>query len=409
MVVVAAAEGNGDPSNDQMPPYSVFNRAQKRIITWQTSSSAFFSGLSSFIYYPTIIALSESLHVSVAAINLTVAAYLIVAGIAPSVFGDISDQKGRRPVSLIALTLYFAANIGLATQNSYAALRQDTRSSPAVTSSRTRAFLNGVPNPFTCLSTMFQKGTSILIVAGAITYTIYSVLGTSISTEMAELYGLNPLLSGLLYLPSGIGGLIASLQTGKLLDYQYKVVARSLEASPPPSVSSDLSPTTLPTHAPPVSVSRSQPNDLYAFLIERARLRARLRAMAPFLLISSFSTLGYGWSLHYKTHIVVPLLMQLLSGSTQVAIFVIIGTLLTDFNPGRSSTAQAAYSIVRCGLAAGGVAALRPLVESVGVGWCFTIATGASVLCAPLLVGLWIWGWGWRRERQERNEERVLG
>ena len=252
---------------------------------------------------------------------------------------------------------------------------------------------------------MFQKGTSIVIVAGAIIDTIYSVLGTSISTEMAELYGLNPLLSGLLYLPSGIGGLIASLQTGKLLDYQYKVVARSLEASPPPSVSSDLSPTTLPTHAPPVSVSRSQSNDLYAFPIERARLRA----MAPCLLISSFSTLGYGWSLHYKTHIVVPLLMQLSSGSTQVAIFVIIGTLLTDFNPGRSSTAQAAYSIVRCGLAAGGVAALRPLVESVGVGWCFTIATGASVLCAPLLVGLWLWGWGWRRERQERNEERILG
>ena len=181
-------------------------------------------------------------------------------------------------------------------------------------------------------------------------------------------------------------------------------MARSLEASPPPSVSSDLSPTTLPTHAPPVSVSCSQPNDLYAFPIERARLRA----MAPFLLISSFSALGYGWSLHFKAHIVVPLLLRLLSGSTQVAMFVIIGTLLTDFNPGRSSTARAAYSIVRCGLAAGGVAALRPLVESVGVGWCFTIATRASVLCAPLLVGLWLCGWGWRRERQERNEERVL-
>ena len=523
-MAVAAAEGNGDPSNDQMPPYSVFNRAQKRIITWQTSLSAVFSGLSSFIYYPTITALSESLHVSVAAINLTVAAYLIVAGIAPSVFGDISDQTGRRPVSLLTITLYFAANIGLAIQNSYTALvalrclqsagsaatiaiahgvisdittpaergyyvgilfgftnaapslgpviggaitkylswhwvfwllsilsgcqlgnlliffpetlrklvgngstpasywpnksifsiykarknhqqRQDMRSSPAANSNRTRGFLNAVPNPLSCLRTMFQKGNSILISVGAIHYAIYSVLGTSISTEMAELYGLNPLLSGLLYLPSGIGGLIASLQTGRLLDYQYKVVARSLEASTPPSISSNHSPTTLPTSTPPVSASPSQPNDLYAFPIERARLRA----MAPFLLISSFSTLGYGWSLHYKAHIAVPLLMQLLSGSTQVAIFVIIGTLLTDFNPGRSSTAQAAYSMVRCDLAAGGVAALRPLVESVGVGWCFTIATGASVLCAPLLVGLWLWGWGWRRERRERDEERVVG
>ena len=121
-MVVAAAEGDGYPSNNQMPPYSAFNRAQKRIITWQTSSSAVFSRLSSFIYYPTIIALSQSLHVSVAAINLIVAAYLIVVGIAPSVFGDISDQRGRRLVNLIAITISFAANNGLATQNSYAAL-----------------------------------------------------------------------------------------------------------------------------------------------------------------------------------------------------------------------------------------------------------------------------------------------
>ena len=42
---------------------------------------------------------------------------------------------------------------------------------------------------------MFQKGSFIVIVAGAIEYTIYSVLGTSISSEMAELYDLNPLLS----------------------------------------------------------------------------------------------------------------------------------------------------------------------------------------------------------------------
>lgn len=57
-----------------------------------------------------------------AAINLTVAAYLIVAGIAPSVVGDLSDQTGRQPVSLLTITLYFAANLGLALQNSYAGL-----------------------------------------------------------------------------------------------------------------------------------------------------------------------------------------------------------------------------------------------------------------------------------------------
>lgn len=73
--------------------------------------------------------------------------------------------------------------------------------------------------------------------------------------------------------------------------------------------------------------------------------------------------------------------MQFLSGSTQVGIFVV------------SSTAQAAYSVVRCGLAAGGLAALSPVVESVGVGWCFTVMMGLTLPCAPLLGGVWVWGW----------------
>lgn len=521
--VINVPESDGYASNDQSPSYSVFTLAQKRFITWQTSLSPVFSGLSSFTYYPTIPALSESLHVSVTAINLTVAAYLIVAGIAPTLLGDISDQTGRRPVSLLAITLYFAANVGLAVQNSYAALvslrclqsagsaatiaiahgvrsdittpaergyyvgvlfgftnaapslgpliggaitrflswrwvfwilsilsgfqlaglliffpetlrflvgngsippsrwlnksifsvhkarkhrkQQVMRTSHAAACNRPRGLLASVPNPFSCLTIIFQKGTSTVIMAGAINYTIYSVLGTSISTEMASIYGLNPLLSGLLYLPPGIGGLIASLQTGRLLDYQYKVVARSLDSCSLPTMPSVNSPNAPPSHISSDHASHSQPNDLHSFPIERARLRS----MVFFPLISSVSTLGYGWSLQYKTHTAIPLLMQLLSGSTQIAIFVVIGTLLTDLNPGRSSTAQAACSFVRCDLAAGGVAALRPLIESVGVGWCFTITVGASVLCAPLLVGPWLWGWQWRRERRTTDEGIVAG
>ena len=102
--------------------YSVFSPAQKACISYAASFSAMFSGLSSFTYYPAITALSRSLHVSVELINLTITSYQIVSGIAPSVLSDIADQSGRRPVSLLAFTLYFVANLGLALQNSYTAL-----------------------------------------------------------------------------------------------------------------------------------------------------------------------------------------------------------------------------------------------------------------------------------------------
>ena len=43
-----------------------------------------FSGLSSFIYYPSITAISYDLHVAVELVNLTITAYQVVSGIAPS-------------------------------------------------------------------------------------------------------------------------------------------------------------------------------------------------------------------------------------------------------------------------------------------------------------------------------------
>ena len=113
---------NTSELDDPAIPYSSFTGSQKAYISYAVSFSAMFSGLSSFIYYPAITALSSSLNVSIEAINLTITSYQIVSGVAPSILGDMADQTGRRPVSLIALSLYLAANLGLATQDSYVAL-----------------------------------------------------------------------------------------------------------------------------------------------------------------------------------------------------------------------------------------------------------------------------------------------
>ena len=111
-----------NPSPDDSQPYSYFSQRQKRCIAFLASFSAMFSGLSSFIYYPSITAISRSLNVSVELVSLTITSYQIVSGIAPSILGDLADQSGRRPVILLAFSVYLVANIGLATQSSYTAL-----------------------------------------------------------------------------------------------------------------------------------------------------------------------------------------------------------------------------------------------------------------------------------------------
>lgn len=104
------------------PPYSVFTGLQKSFITYAASVSAMFSGLSSFIYYPAITALANSLTTSTGNINLTITAYLLMAGLTPSIIGDCADRLGRRPISIFVMALYLGANLGLAIQSHYVAL-----------------------------------------------------------------------------------------------------------------------------------------------------------------------------------------------------------------------------------------------------------------------------------------------
>ncbi|KAK8065605.1 MFS transporter [Apiospora hydei] len=124
-LTAAAGEKAADIMSSRSQPsaaYTVFNGTVKRAVVWTASFAAVFSGLSSFIYYPVLQLLATDMHVSLQLVNLTITSYLVVAGLAPSLIGDMADHTGRRPVYIVVLTFYFGANIGLALQDSYAAL-----------------------------------------------------------------------------------------------------------------------------------------------------------------------------------------------------------------------------------------------------------------------------------------------
>ena len=80
------------------------------------------SPMSSFIFYPAINSIAHSLDVTVGLVNLAITTYMVVSGVTPALLGNAADKIGRRPVYLLALGLYFVANIGLALQSDFAAL-----------------------------------------------------------------------------------------------------------------------------------------------------------------------------------------------------------------------------------------------------------------------------------------------
>jgi MFS family permease len=84
--------------------------------------AGFFSPLSANIYFPALSYIAQDLHVSLELINLTITAYSICQCITPSITGDLADMVGRRPVYLLVLKVYLAANLGLTLQRTYAGL-----------------------------------------------------------------------------------------------------------------------------------------------------------------------------------------------------------------------------------------------------------------------------------------------
>lgn len=107
---------------DETPEYSEFSHVQKNYIIGLAAFAGWFSSVSSFIYFPAIPAIAHDLDESIERINLTVTSYLIVSGIFPSITGNAADRFGRRPVFLVALTVYLLSNIGLALQSNFGLL-----------------------------------------------------------------------------------------------------------------------------------------------------------------------------------------------------------------------------------------------------------------------------------------------
>jgi multidrug resistance protein len=104
------------------PLHTVFTRPQRIFIVIMITLGSFFSPLSGQIYFPAIPVLANDYHTTTGRINLTITTYMILQGLAPTIMGTFGDTTGRRPAYMLTFAIYLAANIGLATQKSYAAL-----------------------------------------------------------------------------------------------------------------------------------------------------------------------------------------------------------------------------------------------------------------------------------------------
>jgi MFS family permease len=235
------------------------------------------------------------------------------------------------------------------------------------------------PNPLKTIHIIMEKDVAVVLLYNALIYTAFYDIIATIPQLFQEIYGFNDLQIGLCYIPFGVGCALASWVNGKLLDRNYRRVARSIG----------------------FTIDRKHGDDLRHFPIERARIEI----IWPMLFLGLACVLCYGWVLEKNAHLAAPLILHFIIGLCVNGAFNILSTLLVDLYPQSPATATAANNLVRCFMGAGGTGIISIMVDRMGRGWCFTFI---ALVCTAMMPLLWVemtWGPQWREDRMVRLEK----
>ena len=239
------------------------------------------------------------------------------------------------------------------------------------------------PNPLSCLSILYDKLNVCLLLYNAFIFSsaFYSI-SSAIPSQFAVIYHFNDLRIGLCYLPYGCGSMLAALINGQLLDRNFARWCRRLN----------------------IPIRKNRQMDLSDFPIERCRLQIAM----PAIYATIACLLVFGWLLQIKGPLAAVLVVMFFQSLTMSIAFNVTSTLIVDYYPGRSATAQAANNLVRCLFGAGATAAIVPMIEAWGNGGAFSALAGFLLVTSPLIWCVWFKGVPWRKERRDREERAVL-
>ena len=108
-----------EKENDEETPYSIFTSYDRLVLIVILSLIGFWSTISSPIYFPALPTLTSYFHTSSSIMNISVVAYLIFQGIAPTISSNLADTFGRRPVILASIIVFCASCVAISQTNVY--------------------------------------------------------------------------------------------------------------------------------------------------------------------------------------------------------------------------------------------------------------------------------------------------
>lgn len=243
--------------------------------------------------------------------------------------------------------------------------------------------------PFRILRSKFAAPIIIFL---AIHYAVWQMSITAMSSLFKTRYGLSETHIGLTFIANGVGSIVGTLITGKILDMDYRRIKADFESRSFTGIEAGND----------SNVVFNQDDD---FPIEKARLRL----LPIFSILQCLSILLFGWTIQYpdRVHIAVPIVSTFITGWTAVSTQSLIMTYLVDIFPDRSAAASASLNLARCLFAAGGTSFIMPMINGIGVGLSFTVCVVVQfvALIGPFIQ--WKFAASWRRDVDEKSHAHV--
>ncbi|KAK6953872.1 hypothetical protein Daesc_003834 [Daldinia eschscholtzii] len=235
------------------------------------------------------------------------------------------------------------------------------------------------PNPFNTLAVVGNKDMGMILFYNASLYIGFMIITSTLASQFADIYHYNDIQLGLCYLPIGGATTVSSICNGYMIDWNYRRIAKKLG----------------------ISIDKKRGNDLKGFPIEKARLQL----VYPLVIIGAVAYIGFGWALHYKVHVAVPLVLSFFIGTCVTGPFQIINVLIVDLYPSAPATATAANNLCRCLSGAVATAVIQYIIDAWGRGWAYTFIALIFTSFSPALWVIQNYGPKWREERLEKMRQ----
>ncbi|KAI8380282.1 major facilitator superfamily domain-containing protein [Blakeslea trispora] len=224
-----------------------------------------------------------------------------------------------------------------------------------------------------------EKDVLVIQLCSSLEFACLQCVLSSLTVLFMDTYEIDEFKVGLTFLAAGAGSILGSYLSGKWMDYRFKQLAKTCIAQD--------------------KMMRSGYGLHPDFPIEKARMGN----LWIYAIVFNMALIGYGWSLYYKVHMAVPIILNFTTSFTATANFNIISTLLIDLFPHNSAAIVANNNLIRCLITAAAILTVQPGIEKIGVGWIFTVISLVLLISRVLIFIELYWGPSWRSERMERG------